>query len=260
MLTKHSSFPPILFSWLIPRLRQPTSVLSQAALITAVVACGMIGGKPSTSAPGGIDDPAEMQQACAERQTAIDEWERDKLRGLDDDFFEGRKEFFEAEGEQKRVIEEAEAMRWDLGLDCTKKSYELSQSGGDSNSSNGSDGDKRSSSGCSDCLSVRQLAEEYEANSFSAQQRYVGTRHTFQGTVESVDQEPSIPPKPVIRVRSDGGTISLRFDWGEDYSWVMALSKGDPVRASCKIRNLGTRFGSSSNAVIPSLDECVEAD
>lgn len=96
-----------------------------------------------------------------------------------------------------------------------------------------SDKEERSSSGCGNCLSMRQLNEEYEANSFATQQKYRGTRHNFEGTVESIDQEPSVPPKPLIRARSGGETITFSFGWDEDYSWVLALSKGDWVKVNC---------------------------
>ena len=67
----------------------------------------------------------------------------------------------------------------------------------------------------------------------------MGKRHNFTGTVDSVDNDYSVPPKPLVRIKSGGSTIALRFDWGGDHSWITALSKGDRVRANCVVSSLG---------------------
>ena len=159
----------------------------------------------------------------------------------------------DATAEQERVEKEAGQMRWDLEANCHARADELRRSG----SNSGREG--RSPSSCDDCLSIRQLNEEYEANQFATRQRYRGTRHNFEGTVESIDQEPSVPPKPLIRVRSGGARITFSFDWGEDYGWVFALIKGDWVKMNCRIRTVHNIWA-SGDTVSPSLEDCTKAD
>lgn len=235
---------------LIPR-PAAFSVAILAAML--LLACGLVSGKPSTSAPKGFDDPDALLRACNERFSEIDDWERTKSKELDDAFFQGRKDFLDAAVEQEQVWEEAGRMRSELDFNCADRANELRQS------ATGSDERGRSSRDCDDCLSIRQLNEEYKANSFATQQKYRGTRHNFGGTVESIDQEPSVPPKPLVRVRSDGAKITFRFGWDENYSWALELNRGDWVKANCKINRVGTNWA-SGDTVIPFLDECTEAD
>ena len=231
-----------------------SAAFSVAIIATVLLlACGIVSGKPSTSAPGGINDPDELWDACNERFSEIDDWARTKSEELDDDFFQGRKDFLDAATEQKQVLEDAGRMRSELDANCAEKADELRQA------ATNSDEERRSSRNCDDCLSIRQLNEDYEANSFATDQAYWGTRHNFGGTVESVDQEPSVPPKPLVRVRSDGARITFRFGWDDDYSWALDVRKGDWVKANCRITRVGTSW-SSGNTVIPFLDECVKAD
>ena len=183
----------------------------------------------------------------------INDWELEKFEELESDLMEGRKPVPDVTIGQERVAKEAGQMRWDLEANCVTRANKLRQSGSNS------DKEERSSSGCGNCLSMRRLNEEYEANSFATQQKYRGTRHNFEGTVESIDQEPSVPPKPLIRARSGKVRITFRFGWDEDYSWVLALSKGDWVKVNCQIRSADKPWA-SSDAVIPSLDECTKAD
>ena len=110
-------------------------------------------------------------------------------------------------------------------------------------------------SDCEDCVTVRQLAKEYEANSLRARQEYVGKRHDFSGTVENVENDYAVPPRPLIRMKSGGVRLVVRFDWGDDHSWVTDLNKGDQIMVNCVITNLRpTPF--QNNKVIPFLDKC----
>ena len=108
---------------------------------------------------------------------------------------------------------------------------------------------------CEDCLTVSQLAEEYEANSLRARQEYVGKRRDFVGKVESVERDRSVPPKPLIRLKSGGDDLVVRFDWADDYSWVADLNKGDQIMVNCVITSLGPN-PFQGNKVTPSLDQC----
>ena len=170
------------------------------------------------------------------------------------DLIDGRKSLLEVTPEEERINKESGQMILDLETNCAEKAEELRQL------ADRSDQEDRSSSDCDDCLSLRKLAEEFEANSFATEQRYRFTRHSFGGEVESIEQEPSVPPKPIVRVRSDGARITFRFGWDEDYSWVLRLSKGDWVKANCEIRSIGIPWGSGSDKVVPFLDECTKAD
>ena len=196
---------------------------------------------------GGVDDPEELRQACDELLASIYDWKNEKSDATWSDIVEENMTVEEGNEEEGRLIREMQEMVGELQRNCDAKVEELLRS------------DDESDSNCDDCLSIRQLNEEYEANSFATNQRYKGTRHNFGGTVESIDQEPSVPPKPLVRVRSDGAKITFRFGWDEDYSWVLELSKGDWVKANCRIRSVDNIW-SSGNTVTPSLDECTKAD
>ena len=229
-------------------------LLAICVAATSLSACGVAGDKPSTSAPGGISDPDALSDACAERMIAIFDWTTERLEVLAKDLIDGRKSLVDVTPEEERINKESGQMVMDLESNCAERAEELRQL------ADRSDQESRSSSDCDDCLSVRQLAEEFEANSFATEQRYRNTRHNFGGEVESIDREPSVPPKPLVRVRSDGARITFRFGWDEDYSWVLRLSKGDWVKANCKVSSIGTPWGSGSDKVIPFLDECTKAD
>lgn len=220
---------------------------------TLLVACGIADSKPSTSPPGGVDDPEELRQACDERIASIWDWKNEKSDARWIDILDGNLTVEEGNEEEGRLIGEVQEMVKELERNCDARAEELRQS------ANRSNGERRSSSDCDDCLSIRQLNEEYEANSFATNQRYKGTRHNFGGTVESIDQEPSVPPKPLVRVSSGGAKITFRFGWDEDYSWVLALSKGDWVKANCRI-SIVDNIWASGNTVTPFLDECTKAD
>ena len=60
-------------------------------------------------------------------------------------------------------------------------------------------------------------------------------------------------------MNSGGAKITFRFGWDEDYSWVLALNKGDWVKANCRIRS-AHNIWASGNTVTPSLGECTKAD
>ena len=74
-----------------------------------------------------------------------------------------------------------------------------------------------------------------------------------------MERDLSVPPKPLVRVRSGRAEIVFTFDWGEEYGWVMELNKGDPVKANCEIANIGDSFW-APNVITPSLRECRAID
>ena len=238
------------------RLRYPlASLFCLVVVVVLPIACGLASDKPRTSAPGGINDSDALWDACQERIGAIFDWRTERLKVLAKDLIDGRKSLLDATAEEERINKEQGQMVLELESNCAEKDDALRQL-----ADRATREIKQSSSDCDDCLSIRQLNEEYEANSFATDQRYRGTRHNFEGTVESIDQEPSVPPKPLVRVQSDGARITFRFGWDEDYSWVLRLSKGDWVKANCRVSSIGTPWGSGGDKVVPFLDECTKAN
>ena len=175
MSVKTQSVPPSARICSSHRILRSIAFLSVILIATLLLACGIVSGKPSTSAPGGIDDPDEFLRACNERFSEIDDWERTKSKELDDDFLRGRKNFLDAATEQEQVWEDARRMRSELDANCAEKADELRQAAANS------DEEKRPSRNCDDCLSIRDLNEEHEANSFVTEQKYRGARHNFGG-------------------------------------------------------------------------------
>ena len=141
-----------------------------------------------------------------ERSVEIVDWTGERLRKVASDLIEGRKSLVEATSDEERINREEGQMMMALETNCGKRAEELSQLAGRATRES-----EQSPSDCDDCFSVRQLNEEYEANSFATELRYRNTRHDFKAEqVEAVDQEPSVPPKPIIRVRVDGGEVVVQ--------------------------------------------------
>ena len=89
-------------------------------LMAAFLSCGVVGGKPSTSAPGGIDNPDELLRACSERDREIDEWKRREERKLEDDFIEEGKSIWQIAARLDQIDRDARAMSRDVkGVDKT---------------------------------------------------------------------------------------------------------------------------------------------
>ena len=230
-------------------------VLLLLALPTLLLSCNVVSGKPSASVPGGVDSVSELSRACSERLSAIRAWEAEKQAKVDEDFFSGEKRGLESLAEAERVSEEADDMRRELMENCREREEEIAES------ASGPESGARQASRCGDCFSVSRLSEQYEANAYATALRYGGTRHNFGGIVESVDREPSVPPKPLIRVvAEDGARLTFRFDWDGDYGWVSGLKKGDWVKVNCEMGSLGTSWEVRSGTVTPYLSGCTKVD
>ena len=100
-------------------------VLTVVVLLAATVACGAIGGgKPSTSAPGG-SDLMEVQDACWERQDAINEWLDERLDANTQDVIDGKLNLLQAAVKAEDLEKEAEVMRDELTANCQRRLDEL---------------------------------------------------------------------------------------------------------------------------------------
>ena len=90
------------------------------SLMSATLGCGVIGGKPSTSAPGG-SNPAEILEACSEREGEIDAWEESQKEQVEDDFADGKRNLLQSVVKQEDIEEEARDLRQELRDNCQKK-------------------------------------------------------------------------------------------------------------------------------------------
>lgn len=104
------------------RFRWPTTFLPWALLIAgALIACGIVSGKPSTSAPGSVENLSEFWEACEDREDAIDEWAEKEEISVTEDFADGKITFLRAGIEYERIEEEADALRDELRDNCEAK-------------------------------------------------------------------------------------------------------------------------------------------
>ena len=86
----------------------------------ALVSCEALGGNPNTSAPSASNE-TEFWNACQERQSAIDDWEKREERKIEDDFADGNLTGAGVFFKVNRVAEDAEAMREELQANCQQK-------------------------------------------------------------------------------------------------------------------------------------------
>ena len=96
-------------------------------LMLTMIACdavGGLGGKPNTSAPN-TDDINEVFAVCSERQDAIDDWENQEERRVEDDFVDGKTTLLRAGVEYERIEEEAREMRGELDDNCQDRIREI---------------------------------------------------------------------------------------------------------------------------------------
>ena len=94
-------------------------------LVGVILACNGLGGKPSTSAPGG-DDYNDVIYACGDKEDKIDEWEESQLRKVEDDFIDGKTTLLRAGVETERIEEEARELVLELRDNCQEKLDEIS--------------------------------------------------------------------------------------------------------------------------------------
>ena len=107
-----------------PHVR-PVVLLLVLLLVPTAISCGVIGGKPSTSAPGGFDDPDELLWACGERHQEIIEWAEREERRIADDFIDGEITLLRGAVEYERVEQETDTMRSDLSDNCEAEADKL---------------------------------------------------------------------------------------------------------------------------------------
>ena len=93
-------------------------------------------------------------------------------------------------------------------------------------------------------VSVNQIKQEIESNSFAAKQKYEGTRRFFDGTVMGIYPSPT-GARIEIRVGGEydysGETLRYELDRGVDPTWISGLNKGDTLQVDCKIEDVGRR-------------------
>ena len=90
------------------------------SLMSAVTGCGVVGGKPSTSAPGG-SNPLDVLEACGEREIEIDAWDESQKKQIEDDFADGKRDLLQLLVKQEGIEEEARDLRQELRDNCQKK-------------------------------------------------------------------------------------------------------------------------------------------
>ena len=105
------------------RWLNPSAFVLVLLLMLALVSCEALGGNPNTSAPSASNE-TEFWNACQERQSAIDDWEKREDRKIEDDLADGKITFGGAFIKTGRVDEDAEAMREELLVNCQQKAYE----------------------------------------------------------------------------------------------------------------------------------------
>ena len=88
-------------------------------------ACDSLGGKPSTSAPRGIDDVNDLNVACNERQQEIDEWLGRKQESIAEDWIDGKITVLKAGLDNELAEEEADELKNELRKNCDKRASEI---------------------------------------------------------------------------------------------------------------------------------------
>ena len=101
---------PLLVAFLLP-------------LLLAVLSCGSLNSKPSTTAPGIPGDSADFWDACEEREQAIDAWLERQKRQMEDDYLDGA-DLFRSAARYNRDEREAETMKRELDSNCKAKWYQ----------------------------------------------------------------------------------------------------------------------------------------
>ena len=95
-------------------------ILLFSCFALSLLACnGLAIGKPSTSAPR-ASDSYEHQNLCAEKRRAIDDWQQEQKRKIEDEWVDEERGFLQSITKMQRMEEEADAMRRTLRQNCAK--------------------------------------------------------------------------------------------------------------------------------------------
>ncbi len=86
--------------------------------ISCSAASGVVSGKPNTSAPRSSNDYTTFWQACDERRGKIDNWERDEMLKVEDEWIDGKRGIWQSATKIERIEEEADDMRSELANNC----------------------------------------------------------------------------------------------------------------------------------------------
>ena len=102
--------------------RQLVALLAWGVLATAALtACDLTNIKPSTSAPGGVDNISDLWAACHERDDAITEWAEKRQHKVTEDVADRKITFLRAALEYERITEESKSLKAQLWNNCEAK-------------------------------------------------------------------------------------------------------------------------------------------
>lgn len=108
--------------------RLPPLIVLILTAMAVFSACNSLGGKPSTSAPKGIDDVNDLNVACYERQQEINEWLGRKQESIAEDWIDGKITILRAGLESERAEEEANELKDELRENCDERALEIWES------------------------------------------------------------------------------------------------------------------------------------
>ena len=102
-----------------------TKVLVFTLSLILALSCTVLGGKPSTSAPGGgFESQSEFWEACDERDRAISLWEQEDQEKLTGKFADGEITFLRFGLDSEAIEKEADGMEQELMDNCLARAYE----------------------------------------------------------------------------------------------------------------------------------------
>ena len=131
---------------------------------------------------------------------------------------------------------------------------------------------------CQDCIGLRTLMDEYEANPLRSQEEYLGRRMDVGGTIYGIERQPNskyIGDDLVVGIDLGitikdqhlftGDTVkiplvaALRFRDTDKNAWVLQKNKGERILASCIMAHFSERPTLKGKVYgIPILNQCKE--
>ena len=211
------------------------------SIAVATVACGAVGGKPSTSAPN-TENLGEYLRACDEKMEAIRDWESDQMREVEDEWIEGERGILQSAAKAERVEEEAAAMRNELERNCERNKPDLGAASRD-----------LGIPGCVDAGVIQNIEAEFEANPNKTREKYMGQRLCVRGEVTGIS-EGTLQGSATVLVRGKQPIdtefhIKYMIRNGQRDSWASPLRRGVAVEAECTVSDVW-------NAAIFSFEDC----